>query len=274
MTSVPIQLPQAPEAKKQTLSPGFLKKGMRLAQFKPGQVWMIKHPRRVVSIVEENTVELRDADGVMRVYPCLVCVARIPTAEIPGHVSAHDVAANKLILAGVQTQDATDGHDSGPNQSWKEIWAERQYPGVVMSKGFPAPRVEDGEKAPRYPFATVVHVQGRSEKRENTSPIQGSRPAGDLLSPDIVSPAVFGEQEDASEEPSTAAEDIRHEGGEVGAEAPLRQSGEAAEASAQEAEALPVKYMALMKLAKERGVDISDIKGKGAVARIQERLSA
>ena len=238
MTTVPIQLPQAPEGQKQALSPDFIRQGMRLAQFKPGQAWMITHPRRLVSIVEENTVELRDKDGMMRVYPCLVCVARIPTAVIPGHVTENDVAANKLILAGVQTQDAADGHDSGPNQAWKEIWAERQYPGVVMSKGFPAPRVDDGENAPRYPFATVVYVEGRSEKRENTSPIQGSRPTGELVSAELLTPAALGDPEP---EP---------------------------------AEALPNTVKGLRKYAADHKVDVSDIEGPGSKAKILERLSA
>lgn len=267
----PIQIPQPPEAKRPELWPGFLKKGMRLSQFRPGQFWIIKHPKRVVHILQESTVELRDEKGMMRVQPCLVVRGMIPTSPIPEHVSAEDVEANRLILAGVETEYAVT--HQGPAGSWKEIWAEVQYPAVVKHPKFPAPEVQDGENAPRYPFATVVHVEGREQKREDTSPIRNSRPVGVLLNPEQATAAGRGEQEDAKETPRQEADE---EGASPVEARPPEGGASGSDGGSQEGQGLPrlpETVKGLRKFAKDHGVNVTDIAGKGAKAKILARLS-
>lgn len=245
---------------------------MRSGHVQVGQVWMMEAPNRVVRVVEETTMELADDQKRIQQEPCFICEATIPIVPIKGHVGKREAEANIRLRKGIEAEAAFDPDDTPADYSWTEVWANRFLYGLTRQPGFPGLAVNDADTAPKFPILCCVKTIGRDQTRRKSSPIEGTRMGGTLIDPKDVPADLFGES-NASEEPEAEAVGVRQEGGQVGAEAPLRQPGQAAQASTQEAQALPKTYPGLLKLAKARGVDISDIKGKGAVGKIRARLA-
>lgn len=247
---------------------------MRRAHVQVGQVWMMSSPNRVVEVVEETVIELADEQQRIQQEPCFVCRATIATVPIKGHVGQREAKGNMLLRKGIEAEAASDPDDTPADYQWREVWAERFLFGLTKHPRWAVPIVNDADGAPKFPILCCVKTFGRDTMRKSSSPIEGTQLGGAIIDPKDVPAELFGGG-DASEKPEATEVGVRQEGSGVGAEAPLRQPRQATEASTQEeVPALPTKYTALVKLAKERGLDVSDISGKGAVGKLVERLTA
>jgi len=245
---------------------------MRMSNVQVGQAWVMESPKRVVRVVAETVMELADDQKRMQQQPCFLCEATIPIVPIKGHVGKREAKGNILLRKGIESEAAFDPDDSPADHTWNEVWAERFLYGLTRQRGFLA--VNDAATAPKLPILCCVKTMGRDQTRKKSSPIEGTRLGGELINPRDLPADLFGES-DASKKPEAAEVGVRQEGAGVGAEAPLRQPRQAAEAGAQEeGESLPKTYPGLLKLAKARGIDVSDLPSKGAVAALRERLSA
>lgn len=243
---------------------------MRMGHVQVGQVWMMEAPKRLVKVVEQTMVELPDDQKRMRQEPCFACKATVPTLPIKGHVGKKEAKGNILLCEGIRQEAAADPEDTPADYEWTEVWAERFLFGLVKHPRWPVPVVNDAEKAPRYPILCCVQAIGRDTTRKASSPIEGTRLGGALVNPKDVPAGLFGESDaketarpEADGEGTSPVEARQAEGGTGGGDG-----------GGQEVPALPKTYPGLLKLAKARGVDTSDLPKKGAVAVLRERLSA
>lgn len=232
----------------------------------PGDVWFMDHPRRIVKIGEKFTLRVfNPRENRTENQPAVRCTATLADKEIPGVVDEYAAANNTRFLKAMRDSCAREGHPD--DRAWEEVWAERDVPPVRKGK-LGDSFIDD--KAPSIPQSYVYEEIGRHPNRggrKETQPggtvrwhggsssARGSELRGILIPESDVPLGMFGkEKEDAGEERAPEVVPINAVPPPVVPEVFPRQIG------------------SLRHIAKSLEVDISDIKGKGAVDRILVRL--
>lgn len=209
-----------------------------IAELQPGQVWLMDSPRRIARVIGPtavNFINQKTKEPVSR-HAIAVEVA-IVTQEIPGHLDGEAAKRGRIIV-----QALPPGANGEPGK-WNEIWSERAVHPVKKNKEGAA-FVDDS--APMVAQTYVHDETGRAAKTRKLSPMLGAVIQGVLL--DEVPEGIFAPV-------GAAPEDVPP---------PL-----VTKMAVQE---LPRNIMQLKSIAARRGVDVTDISGKGAVDRMIERL--
>lgn len=256
---------------------------VKLSDLAVGQYWFCTDILRIVRVEEATTRDIYDREEKrVQTRPGFRVRATHCVKPIPGLVTEMMATTHQRIRASIAKHCEFMESD---DREWDEIWLERFVrPVKVNPRGGGA--LEVSERSPRNVRQLYCHqAVGKLGSRQTDHPgargqIEAVRvenmPRGVFLDePDIVDPGIPAKAPEPAEgtpvgyvATATEAQGLDRATATV-ALAPQRRGG--LEASASERR---MTIGRARKLAKEAGVDVSGIKGKGALKKILARIEA
>ncbi len=203
---------------------------------KVGDIFFLDDPIRVSQVIEIggyiDRVTMKDGEKKISREEAVVVQSGIPTQPIDGLLDK--IGANEAAAASVALRESTS------QDYWSEVWGVRTVGALESPSGRPARRNEDR------PVNEVYVHEFRDIRHDKLAGSGLVNKAVSCVKLETMPEGVFSGYAEFKE-------------------------GAIPEPSERE-KALPTNFLALKKMCKDKGIDISDIEGKNATKRIRERI--
>ena len=155
-------------------------KPARIADFQPGEYWMVTHPSvRLIRVERATTVEQisppSPTGGVSRATdePALEVLATVPETVIEGFVDQRKAKQGANIRRGLVAMSEDSDYD---HRVWRELWSERVVGQLVRNKGGVLEVADDGRVRMQLYVAEVRDTTDAHNGRGHTLCVRGGDP--------------------------------------------------------------------------------------------------
>lgn len=256
------------------------KQPLRASDMDVGEVWIMFNPCRLVRVEARETLDFLVPGSQQTIpVPALRLRATLPTFAVPDVITPQQAARNSKFIEAIW-KDCLQRETN--DTEWEEVYAERRVPPIKVSKDGGAYYIDDDPKLQHtWPVQFYcVECIGRLGSRDARSYAARGQLDGVKVAPEYVPEKLFGYTPEsaavAEQVVAQAQGSAALEGQPVSPEVRerIRQELLAELKATKKPAPTRMTIMRAKKLARDNGIDVSDISGKGALKKVLQRIKA